>query len=300
MLFPAMFTRYVGTVPPGGKALGGDAIPAGQVPAATDNLVTGKAMDRNGGPVRSVQVTYDGPVGAPDLTARMYFYEDGTGAWYEVGAQQTIVAGTTSYWQVVTLMDQPATLANLKVGLGPAQLAQLFVVDAAEGAPEGAYEFTMGPSPVPPPATGGSGGPVTAEDVSYDDGLVDPPLDATDVQSAIDALKGDIGGGGGALKAPFTYTTASPFLIQAVTAGQLITRATLVLTQSFNDPAATIGLGTTADPNLIFAPGDVDADTTSQYDNEGLVVFPSNDYLILTLSPGASTQGAGVLYYWIQ
>jgi len=300
MLFPATFTRYVGTVPPGRTALGGDSVPTGQVPAGTDNLITAKSASVGGIPVQRVAVTYQGPAGAPSLTARMYLYESGTGAWYQLDAQQTLVPGEVGYFNAVTTAEPPVTRANLSGGeVGSGGLYQLLVVDAAMGAPSGAYRFTMAPTMVIP-TEGGTSGPVTAAEVSYDDTLANPPLDATNVQAAIDALKGDIGGGGGALKAPFTYTTASPFLIQAVTAGQLITRATLVLTQSFNDPAATIGLGTTADPNLIFAPGDVDADTTSQYDNEGLVVFPSNDYFILTLSPGASTQGAGVLYYWIQ
>ena len=298
MLFPATFTRYVGTVPPGRTALGGDSVPTGQVPAGTDNLITAKSASVGGIPVQRVAVTYQGPAGAPSLTARMYLYESGTGAWYQLDAQQTLVPGEVGYFNAVTTAEPPVTRANLSGGeVGSGGLYQLLVVDAAMGAPSGAYRFTMAPTMVIP-TEGGTSGPVTAAEVSYDDTLNLPPLGAANVQEAIDELKTNTVGG--ATEAPFTYATGSPFLIQAVRPGQIITRATLVLTQSFDDPSTTIELGTTLNPALIFAPDDVNVDVTTQYDNVGIVVFPSPDFLILTITPRSSTRGTGVIYYWIQ
>ncbi len=299
MLFPATFKRYVGTAPPGGVALGSDVLPPNTAPAGTDNLIVGKPTDKNGGPVRSVEVTYQGPAGAPALTARMYFYEDSTGQWYQVGAQQTLTPGQVTFWQVITLMDAAATLVNLKVGLGPAQLAQILIVDSAMGAPNGLYRFTMGPSPNPPPTTSGSGGPVTAAEVSYDDTIVSPPLGATNVQEAIDDLKGRTAGGA-FIAVPFYYNTTSPLLLQAVAAGQTISRAQVVMTTPFDDPTATVNAGSTADQTAVLTTQDVDLQQDDQYESESIVVFGAVDYFNLYIAPGTSTQGAGVLYYWIQ
>jgi hypothetical protein len=124
----------------------------------------------------------------------MYLYESGTGAWYQLDAQQTLVPGEVGYFNAVTTAEPPVTRANLSGGeVGSGGLYQLLVVDAAAGAPSGAYRFTMAPTMVVP-TDGGTSGPVTAEEVSYDDTLALPPLGATNVQDAIDALKGDFGG----------------------------------------------------------------------------------------------------------
>jgi len=106
--------------------------------------------------------------------------------------------------------------------------------------------------------------------------------------------------GGIALTAPFTYATSSPEVVQAVVPGQLITRAVVVIETAFDDPAASVTVGTTANPDLIFGPGDISTNTTDQYQEQDITPFNANDFLIITITPGTSTQGAGILYYWIQ
>lgn len=147
------------------------------------------------------------------------------------------------------------------------------------------------------PSLVGAGGSVAASDVSYVD--TPPLLHADNVQSAIDALKMDIGGGT-ALTAPFLFTTGSPLVLQAVTAGQVITRAVVTVETAFNDPSASMTLGTTTDPSEIFGASDIDTNVENQYETDLLTTFTIPDFLILTVSPGSSTQGAGTLFYWLQ
>lgn len=98
----------------------------------------------------------------------------------------------------------------------------------------------------------------------------------------------------------FTYVTASPMVLQSVLAGQIVNRAVIVITTPFDDPAATVKVGTTSTPALILGPGDTTASIADQYGNDALTDFASNDIMILTISPGASTQGAGFLFYRIK
>jgi hypothetical protein len=116
-----------------------------------------------------------------------------------------------------------------------------------------------------------------------------------------DQIKGGGGGGGNVPKTvTFSYSTPSPLVIQAVTSGQIFYEAVIAIITAFNDPSTTLQLGTTATPNLIFGITDINAMAIDQYINEAVFTISSNDFLILTISPGASIQGIGTLYYWIK
>lgn len=143
MKFPSAFTRYLGTIPAGGKQLGTDALPSGRPVSNQDNLLISRFSNVNGWPVQRVAVTYSGPSGASNLTARMYFYEDSTGSWYQIGAQQTIVSGTVSFFDCVAILEMPNTLAKLQDATS-GSLAQVLIVDAV-GVVAGAYQFAMAP-----------------------------------------------------------------------------------------------------------------------------------------------------------
>jgi hypothetical protein len=114
-----------------------------------------------------------------------------------------------------------------------------------------------------------------------------------------DQLKG---GGNSTLLGPipFSYLTASPLVLNALTAGQIIYRVTVIINVAFNDAAATMQLGTSTTPNLVFSSGDVNLIVIDQYDNEMFITIPSDDLFILTISPGTSTQGSGIIYYEIK
>lgn len=95
----------------------------------------------------------------------------------------------------------------------------------------------------------------------------------------------------------FNYLTTSPLLLQAVLSGQAIDRALIVIVTPFDGVGASVNMGTTGSPNLIFAPGEVTVGVADQYSTDAFTQFTINDFLNLVITPSGSTQGAGVLFY---
>jgi hypothetical protein len=109
---------------------------------------------------------------------------------------------------------------------------------------------------------------------------------------------GSGGGGGGnprIIVVPFAYDTPSPLTITAISPGQFIKSTTIQITEVFDDPTATLALGTTSSPSEFL--------TTAQNrprrlgDYEAIVNFlvAAAENVILTINPGASTQGQGYI-----
>ncbi len=144
MKFPASFTRYVGTVPEGGVALGADTLPTGRPLATMDNLLASRFQNINGWPCHRVAVTYVGPAGAPTLSASMYFYEDTTETWYLIGAPVTLTSGTVAFFDVIAILEMANTEASL-ANATPGSISQLLIVSASGTIVDGAYLFAMAP-----------------------------------------------------------------------------------------------------------------------------------------------------------
>lgn len=101
-------------------------------------------------------------------------------------------------------------------------------------------------------------------------------------------------------KVSFAFNTGSPLILGVIAAGQVLDRASLLITTGFDDPASTIQFGTSGAPGLISGLTDAKPSAVGQYEHVALIVFPVNDLLQLTISPGASTMGAGILLFKIK
>lgn len=101
-------------------------------------------------------------------------------------------------------------------------------------------------------------------------------------------------------KVSFAFNTGSPLILGVVAAGQMLDRASLLITTPFDDLASSVQLGTSGTPGLIFGPTDARPAVVGQYEHVALIIFPVNDLLQLSIVPGASTQGAGVLLFKIK
>jgi hypothetical protein len=101
------------------------------------------------------------------------------------------------------------------------------------------------------------------------------------------------------LSVAFAFNTASPLILVPVFAGGIMARAQIQITTAFNDPAATLLVGTSANPSLVMTAADSVPSVVNSYDVSTMVTFPGPgaDKLQLTINPGTSTQGAGILYY---
>jgi hypothetical protein len=144
MRFPVRFDRYLGTIPEGKTELGTDSVSNGTPPSKTmDNMLASRFQNINGWPCHRIAVCYTGPTGASALTARMYFYEDQTQAWYQIGAQVTMQLNSVSFFDVIALLEMPNTEANLE-NATPGSISQVLIVDAV-GSTAGEYSFAIGP-----------------------------------------------------------------------------------------------------------------------------------------------------------
>ncbi len=96
---------------------------------------------------------------------------------------------------------------------------------------------------------------------------------------------------------PFLFSSSSPMILGAVPAGYLFDRSSVLIETAFDDPSATVSFGTSADPGLLLRSADIRAFLQGQYDSEAIAVLDVGDVLLLTVQPGVSTQGSGLLLY---
>lgn len=109
---------------------------------------------------------------------------------------------------------------------------------------------------------------------------------------------GSGGGGGGVpqiVVVPFDFSTASPLVVQAITTGQLVKSATIRIDTVFDDATATLALGTTSSPSLFLATNENVPTQLGDYESIPNYSVTANENIELTITPGASTQGAGVV-----
>lgn len=92
-----------------------------------------------------------------------------------------------------------------------------------------------------------------------------------------------------AQRVSFTYTDTVVGLGH-INAGATAQVAAIVITQAFDDPGATIGLGMTYAPDLFLDPV---PGVVAMFGSNELIIVPTTGDIIITVSPGASTQGAG-------
>ncbi len=102
------------------------------------------------------------------------------------------------------------------------------------------------------------------------------------------------------LETPFSFSSASPIVLAQLHPGNVMTRAVIVIETPFDDPSASVLLGTTANPSLYLGASDSDASVPGQYGSEEVIDLNLPDYLILTVQPSASSRGAGRLYYEVR
>lgn len=92
--------------------------------------------------------------------------------------------------------------------------------------------------------------------------------------------------------ADFDFATASPLILRALIPTDILNRVGLVIEVPFNDPAARIQIGTSANPSLLL---DISAAVVAHYECSDFVTG-TTDFLQLTIT-GSSTAGSGFLLF---
>lgn len=96
---------------------------------------------------------------------------------------------------------------------------------------------------------------------------------------------------------PFTFATASPLDVTPILASDVIDRIGIVISTAFDDPSATLRLGTVGSPGFFLDTNQNDATTVGQYESDLITASPGTTTVRLTIQPLASTQGAGLVIY---
>lgn len=97
-------------------------------------------------------------------------------------------------------------------------------------------------------------------------------------------------------KIPFLFSSGVVAL-QPVLAGAILDRAWVEIVVPFDGIGASMEMGTTGLPALVFAPGEVTLSVAAEYGFKSVVEFPANDTLNLNVVSGGSTQGSGTLVF---
>jgi len=164
--FPCTFTRYVGSVPSGGKALGSDTLPVdtnsnpqkvAPPPGGTyDNAMSSRIVSINGWPLSRIAFAgkYTGG-GAPVVSPiAMYVFEDNLQCWLplacSLGATPTYTCGTNAapsapiFFDAMSLIDLPHVQSDLNA-VNPGNALFLAIVGGGTSPPNGTYQFVIGP-----------------------------------------------------------------------------------------------------------------------------------------------------------
>ena len=99
------------------------------------------------------------------------------------------------------------------------------------------------------------------------------------------------------VRVDFTFATPSPISVTALNAGDALVRIGLRYTTTFDDPAATVEVGDTGTADLYLTAAQSAPTLGGLYLNENYEDIPVPDTLTVTLTPGASTQGAGFFVF---
>jgi hypothetical protein len=103
--------------------------------------------------------------------------------------------------------------------------------------------------------------------------------------------------GGGQVQVPFDHTNAAPLILQTVNPGDILFHAAIAVVQPFNGPGASVRLGTSADPALVFDTSQVDLGNQNTFDSAHTLLFFQNDVFQLAFSLAGSSQGSAMLIY---
>lgn len=95
----------------------------------------------------------------------------------------------------------------------------------------------------------------------------------------------------------FTPLTPTTTIFGAVFAGTTFNAASVLVETSFDDPSATLMLGTSANSSLLLAAADSKLSRAGSYMAEPIVVIDTGDVLSLHLALGASTVGEGYVFF---
>ena len=99
------------------------------------------------------------------------------------------------------------------------------------------------------------------------------------------------------LKLSFTFESASPITVSPLYVGDVLLKVALRITEPFDGASASITVGDPVEPEMFFPVGASVPDLQGLYINEVYEDILVEDSLVVTLTPNASTTGAGFFVF---
>lgn len=99
----------------------------------------------------------------------------------------------------------------------------------------------------------------------------------------------------GDVTVPFNYGDATPKNLTITSANAVVTSVSIVMVNAFDDPTATLTIGDSGDPDRLMEATDSIANSTGIYTTEPVYKYVTATQLTLTISPGVSTVGSGLV-----
>ena len=145
----------------------------------------------------------------------------------------------------------------------------------------------------PAPGTGSLRGALFIADGSGGTNQNHPYYEADD-GTLYDLLQGLEGAA--TIRKDFAFNSPNPVTITGLVPGDLVVQVFMRITTAFDDPSATVEVGTTTAPDLYFAGGDSDLTLlNSIYTVSTMEESPLVDSAVITVNPAGSTIGAGTV-----
>lgn len=99
----------------------------------------------------------------------------------------------------------------------------------------------------------------------------------------------------GYVKVPFQWNDASPKTIATVPADSVVSQLEIIINTPFGGSGSSMSVGTVANVNLLASSGDIVTTVSGTYSTFPGVKFASNSFVVLSINPGTSTVGSGMI-----
>lgn len=102
------------------------------------------------------------------------------------------------------------------------------------------------------------------------------------------------------IRVPFAFNSVTPYIVTSMLLGQSIANSELVIETPFDDPNASLTLGTFANPSLILSASQIKPQMSASFGSEVNHLFIIDEFIVLFLNPLGSTQGSGYIFLEIK
>jgi hypothetical protein len=93
----------------------------------------------------------------------------------------------------------------------------------------------------------------------------------------------------------FSFNSPSPINVYEAKTGETVISQQIIITEEFDDPAATLEFGDAGNPARHIAANENEPTTVAEYAIQRAFKYLADTQTILTINPGASTQGKGII-----